>query len=385
MAERILIVDGDQKTINWLKARLDLEGFEVEGLNRGDLAWSKIQANPPSIVVLELTLPDMDGLELVRRIRPDPHTRNVGLVVLSTRINSDEITASIDAGADEYLLKRPGVDAELIAKIQVWKSQSKKASAARFSLKQGHLFSFCSGKGGTGTTSVCVNTAYALAKLLPDAEIVVVDMVLPIGTVGLSLGVKFETTIARMMTVEREIDRSTVKKYVSPPLRWGFRVLVAANDPNESLEIDVAQIPALFQILKETYDYVLIDFGRMLSRISLPIFEISTGIVLIVTPDMNTTRATRQVVDYLESRKVSQNRLVLVNNRTVGRVWTTTEDIEREVKLPLRETIPYEVEHMTLAINVGLPFMDKFPNNAAGIAITSLARQLIERAKQDKS
>jgi pilus assembly protein CpaE len=385
MAERILIVDGDQKTINWLKARLELEGYVVEGLNRGDLAWSKIQVNPPSIVVLELRLPDMDGLELVRRVRQDPNSQHVGIIILSTRINSDEIAASLDAGADEYLMKRPGTDAELIAKIRAWKSQSKRSGAPSPSQKLGHLFSFCSAKGGTGTTSVCVNTGYALAKLSPDAEIVVIDMVLPMGTVGLSLGIKFDSTIARLMTVEREIDRSTVKKYVSLPLRWGFRVLVAANDPNESLEIDVTQIPALFQILRETYDYVLIDFGRMLSRISLPIIEMSTGIVLIVTPDMNTVHGTRQIVDYLELHKVSRNRLILVNNRTIGRVWTTTEDIEREVKLPLRETIPYEVEHMTLAINEGVPFMEKFPDKAAYMAITNLARQLVERAKQAKS
>jgi len=385
MADRILIVDGDQKTVNWLKARLELEGFVVDGVNRGDLAWSKIQMNPPSIVVLELKLPDMDGLELVRRVRDDPNTHQVGLIILSTRISSDEIAASLEAGADEYLTKRPGTDTELIAKIRAWKSQSKRGGIPTLSQKRGCLFSFCSAKGGTGTTAVCVNTAYALAKLSPDAEIVVVDMVLPMGTVGLSLGVKFDTTIARMTTVEREIDRQSVKKYVSPPLRWGFRVLVAANDPNESLEIDVSQIPTLFQILKETYDYVLVDFGRMLSRISLPIFEMSTGIVLIVTPDLNTVHSTRQIVEHLESHKVTRNRLILVNNRTVGRVWTTTEDIEHEIKLPLRETIPYEVEHMTMAINEGVPFMEKFPDKAAYMAITDLARQLVERAKQDKS
>ena len=59
------------------------------------------------------------------------------------------------------------------------------------------------------------------------------------------------------------------------------------------------------------------------------------------------------------------------------------EDIEREITLPLLVTIPYEVEHMTMAINDGIPFMEKFPNNAACLAIIDLARQLIERAKQN--
>lgn len=375
MAERILIVDEDQKTINWLKTKLELAGFVVNGLTRGDLAWSKIQSNPPNLVVLELKLPDMDGLELVRRVRQDPQTQGIGLFILSARADPDEIATSLEAGANDYLIKRPGTDTELIAKIRAWKPPSKRAG--------GQLFSFCSAKGGTGTTSICVNTACALVKLSPDAEIIVVDMVLPMGTVALSLGHKSDNTIARLTTVEHDIDRTTVKKYVSSKLRWGFRVLIAANDPSEALEIDVAQIPKLFQVLKESFDYVLIDFGRMLSRISLPIYEISTAIVLIVTPDLNTVQGTRQVVDYLESHHVDRNRLILVNNRTVGRVWTTTEDIEREVKLPLRATIPYEVEHMTMAINERVPFMEKFPDKSTAITITDFARQLGARAKRD--
>jgi len=66
-----------------------------------------------------------------------------------------------------------------------------------------------------------------------------------------------------------------------------------------------------------------------LSRISLPIIENSAAIVVIVTPDTSTIKASRVVIEYLEAHNVNRNRILLINNRTVGRVWTTTEDIER--------------------------------------------------------
>jgi len=87
------------------------------------------------------------------------------------------------------------------------------------------------------------------------------------------------------------------------------------------------------------------------------------------------------MVEFLEAHNVDRNRLILINNRTVGRIWTTTEDIERELKLALAGTIPYVVEYMTMAINASVPFMEKFPDHAAGIAFTDLARRIQGRGR----
>jgi len=379
--EKILFVDGDQATLNWLKAKFGKEGYSVDTANRGDLAWSQIQADPPDILVTELTLPDLGGLDLIRRVKQDPHYRYVGLFVLSLRAQPEDIAASLDAGAEQYIMKRPGSDVELLAKIRARKAQKNNASNSVKEL--GNFFSFCSAKGGSGTTSVCINTAYALAKLSKGADIVVVDMVLPLGTIGLSLGYNSENTIARLSNLGvKSLDPSFIKKYVSPPLRWGFRVLIGSNNPNEATMINVDLVRELFFNLRQIYDYVLVDIGRSLSRISMPILETSTAIVLIVTPDLSTVNSTRVIAEYLQSHHISRDQLMLVNNRTVGRVWTTTQDIEREIQLPLVETLPYEVEHMTMAINDKVPFMDKFPNNAACMGFTDLARQLLQRSQQ---
>jgi len=203
------------------------------------------------------------------------------------------------------------------------------------------------------------------------------------GTVALSLGYESPKTVARLTNaVKDQMEPTLVEKFVSQPLRWGFRVLIGANDPQEASNLNVAQVLPLFETLKTMYDYVLVDFGRTLSRISLPVIEMSNGIIVIVTPDISTVRATRTVVEYLEKHDIEPSRLILINNRTVGRVWTTVEDIEREVKLPLNATVPYELEHMTMAINAASPFMAKFPNNSACMTFQDLARLLIERGKK---
>lgn len=378
--QRILLVDGDATTIQWLTTKFEQAGFTVDSANRGDLAWQKIQTTPPDLVVLDLTLPDQNGLELIRQIRQSPQNQQIGIIVLSQRVESTDVSASLQAGADHYIVKRAGADIELIAKVRAQLETPRKGAPVTPS--RGRIFSFCSAKGGSGNTSVCVNTACALAKVAPaSTEILVVDLVMPMGTVGQSLGFETHKTIAQLtQEVRGGIDETLIKKHASHTLRWGFRVLIGSTNPHEASKLDVNKIVPLFQTLKANYDYIFVDFGRMLSRISLPIIQMSTGIVIIVTPDVSTVHATRVMVDYLDTLGIERDRLLLINNRTVGRVWTTTDDIERDVKLPLAVTIPYEVEYMSMAINAAVPFIEKFPNNAATMSFNDIAHKIIERA-----
>jgi len=382
MPARILVVDGDATTLLWLRAQLLAAGYTVDAAHRGDVALQKIEQEIPDLIVLDPALPDGDGLDIIRRVRSDPRLADLGIIILSKQTDADTIMRGLNAGADHYVLKRPGADVELLANIRAWLAQPKKGAVSG---ERGRIFSFCSAKGGVGTTSVCINTAYALAKLEPRAEILIVDMVFPIGSVAPSLGYESRKTMVKLsQEPESNVDRLLVEKYVSQVLKWGFRVLIGANDPQEAGTLEVNRIVPIFSLLKTMYDYVLVDFGRTLSRISLPIIESSSAVVVVVTPDISTVKASRVVLEFLEARNMDRNRIILINNRTVGRVWTTTEDIERELKLPLAATVPYVVEYMTMAINASVPFMAKFPDHAAGLVFTDLARRLQERDRVKK-
>jgi pilus assembly protein CpaE len=225
-----------------------------------------------------------------------------------------------------------------------------------------------------------VNTAYALAQQNPNSEVLIVDMVFPMGTVGQSLGFEAHNTVVKL-TRSPQIDRAAVEKFVSARTRWGFRILIGANDPQEATDLVVNQITPLFEVLKTMYDYILVDFGRALSRISLPIIEISERVAIILTPDISTVKGTRLIMQYLNSLDISLDHMFVINNRTVGRVWTTADDIEREIGTSLGTTIPFTVEYMTMAINAAVPFMERFPDNSASASFTDIAQRLQGRVK----
>ncbi len=383
MPTKVLIADSDQVTVNWLKSILEPEGCEVETVDSGGAAMRQVTQAAPDFLVLETMLSDGDGLEIVQRLRQDPLNRDLHIIILSTRGKPEDVASGMSAGADDYILKRPGADIELIGKVRALLAQPRK-SAPEPEVTRGSILSFVSAKGGTGATSLCVNTAYALARQNPTAEILVVDMVFPMGTVGRSLGYESHKTIVKL-TREPDMDPGLIEKYISMRTPWGFRILLGANDPQEATELEVSQIVPLFEMLQTMYDYILVDFGRALSRISLPIIEMSERIVIILTPDISTVKGTRLIMEYLQSLDISLDRVFVINNRTVGRVWTTTEDIEREIGVKLNATIPYTVEYMTMAINAAVPFMERFPDNSASASFIDIAQRLQVQMKSKAS
>jgi len=383
MSAKVLLVDNDTATLTWLKTKLEHEGFEVVTALTAQDALLKVASDTPDVMVFETVLPDLDGLELLRRVTQNASGVTPSLIVLSKKHQPQDIAAALEAGADDYVGKRPGADIELIGKIRGHLGHPRKPLLTP--AKRGHILVFCSSKGGTGTTSICVNVACALAQLEPQARVLVVDMVLPLGTVGLMLGYDSPKTIARLtQEMTGGSDRSLIERYGSQPLKWGFRVLLGAHDPQEATSLDVNRVVPLFEMLRLMYDYILVDFGRTLSRISLPIIEMSDRVVLIVTPDVSTVKGAKVIKEYLASRDISASRIFLVNNRTVGRVWTTTEDIERELGIKVSGTIPFVVEYMTMAINAAVPFMDRFPDHAASAMFRQIAQTVRDQIKMSK-
>ena len=114
MVERVLVVDDDETIRRTLRINLRARGYEVEVVGSGRDALSTLEDAPPDLVILDLGLPDLDGVEVLRRLR---RTSRVPVVVLSARHQSDDKVEALDEGADDYVTKPFGMD-ELMARVR---------------------------------------------------------------------------------------------------------------------------------------------------------------------------------------------------------------------------------------------------------------------------
>jgi two-component system, OmpR family, KDP operon response regulator KdpE len=111
----VLVVGNEAKMLRFLRTALDIGEFSLHQAQNGHAALAAAETVRPDIILLDLGVPDMDGVEVIRRIR---EWSQVPIIVLSERDGEDDKVGALDAGADDYLIKPFGV-AELLARIRV--------------------------------------------------------------------------------------------------------------------------------------------------------------------------------------------------------------------------------------------------------------------------
>jgi two-component system alkaline phosphatase synthesis response regulator PhoP len=112
--ERILVVEDEANIVNLVRAYLEREGFVVETATDGRAALQQARANHPHLIVLDLMLPGMDGLEVCRRLRQESA---VYILMLTAKSEEADRIVGLELGADDYLTK-PFSPRELVARVK---------------------------------------------------------------------------------------------------------------------------------------------------------------------------------------------------------------------------------------------------------------------------
>ena len=115
--ERLLLIEDDADLVQSLRLALGRENFEVDHALSGLEGLSKVVEKPPDLLLLDLNLPDMDGLSICREIRGDAATRDLPIIMLTARAQEHDRILGLDLGADDYVVK-PFSIRELKSRIQ---------------------------------------------------------------------------------------------------------------------------------------------------------------------------------------------------------------------------------------------------------------------------
>jgi two-component system, OmpR family, phosphate regulon response regulator PhoB len=117
MSARILIVEDEDALSMLLRYNLEAEGYDVATVARGDEAETQLKERAPDLVVLDWMLPGLSGIELCRRLRARPETRQLPIIMLTARGEESEKVRGLATGADDYVVKPFSVP-ELLARVR---------------------------------------------------------------------------------------------------------------------------------------------------------------------------------------------------------------------------------------------------------------------------
>ncbi len=389
---KILIVDADIASRNFVAAALQKDGHHVlqaasgrEGLI---LAWR----DRPEVIIMDPVMADLQGEEFVTRLRSDARTARVPLIALSSdpqparvpliALSSDpqpaRVRSCMEAGFSEYLVKTVQAIPALIETV------GRLGGDTAATIKSGGLLMvFLSAKGGTGTSSLCANIAMNIAHNQPEARVAVADIILPIGSIAEIVGYEGNQnliTIADMPASETTPE--FFREHLAELANWQFHLLAGSSDPENGNQLKVGRIGDIVDALKASYDFVLLDLGRSLSRFSLPLIEHADLIVMIVSTDLGTVRLTKTVWEYLRSKGVQASSIYTILNRAVGLEGLTKTEAEKIIGVEIKTAMPYLGSNFSLANNQHQPIASKFPQDTASIVLKEAAQQMVSMARR---
>lgn len=115
--ERILVVDDEEDLLKLVEYNLRNNGYQVECASSGEAALDRVRSAPPDLVVLDLMLPGIDGLDVCRIIKSDERTSQVPVIMLTARGEEADVVAGLELGAEDYVTK-PFSPRVLLARIK---------------------------------------------------------------------------------------------------------------------------------------------------------------------------------------------------------------------------------------------------------------------------
>lgn len=374
----VLIIDADEANRNFLAQLLQKKNYKVKHASTGEDGIRMVDQDAPNMVIFDTKLPDLKSMELIVRLQRNPAIASVPCVVLSSHSDPEEMQACIKAGCAEYYVKSGMVMMTLVDAIPRLLVEGRRLRKKR---EKGALIVFLSAKGGTGTSSLCANIAQNMASHLTQSTIAVADLVLPMGSIASLVGVS--DAEFNLVSLAEQPEENVTQDYLNDqlvvPAQWAFHLLPGAPDPQHSLNLQVGHIPNIVNSLRKSYDYVVVDLGRSLSRIGLPIIHDADLVVLILSTDLSTVNHTKKVWRYLQDEGINPNRVYPILNRAVGLEGLTKAEAEKILGVEIKLTMPYMMGNFTLANNQNTPISIKFPTDTASMIFKQAALEMSQK------
>src|SRR5712691_3366641 len=185
--EKILIVDDEPHLRKLLHRYLSHAGYTIGLAGDGLEALQLVREQLPDLVITDVNMPNMNGLELTRRLRTSHKTAGVPILMLSANKQESDVLEGYAQGADDYVGK-PVELAILRGKVELLLRRGALAAGAA-PVEPGRVILFMHGKGGVGATTLSVNCAVVAASQSPE-RIGVLDLNLVFGNADILLDVR---------------------------------------------------------------------------------------------------------------------------------------------------------------------------------------------------
>jgi DNA-binding response OmpR family regulator len=365
----ILVVDDDPTAVRLMKLSLESEGFEVRTAATALEALRTVQSKRPDMILLDIMMPDVDGLQVIRHLRSMPGVADVPVILVTAKAQVDDRIMGLRAGADDYIVK-PADPREVVARVQAVLGRAKRATAGR----QPRVLAVMGARGGVGTTTVAVNLAAALTA--PETPVILIDLHPYAGTVAWQLKLK-GASLADLIALPPDGIGPTRIESTLVSLPTGLKVLLSPPAGANLAELPAAPIASLVRGASSLADYVVLDLPHVLTPASRLALELSDMALLVLAPDGASVACAEEVLPVLQSCGLRGDAVGLVIvNRTQTMIAVPVAEIERRLQRTSLGVLPPAQDELTVAERRGSPLALAAPPTTASMAVREMAERV---------
>jgi CheY-like chemotaxis protein/MinD-like ATPase involved in chromosome partitioning or flagellar assembly len=331
MPEYILIVDDDIDTLKLVGLMLERKGYEIIAANNGKKALKLAKSNLPDLILLDIMMPEMDGYEVARKLRADPETENIPIIMFTAKSQAEDKIEGLEAGADAYITK-PTQPRELFAQVKaILKRTPKRPPPTPSSPRDtGTIIGVLAAKGGIGVSTLATNLAVSIFKETGDSTILS-DYRPGQGTISLDLG--YETTAGFINILESD-EPFTIRDLEGNLIhhKSGIKIMLSSPHPKYARYIThLDTFVKLTGLFRQSAAYTVLDLGASLPPLTMSVLELCDHIILCMEPVPNNVQQTKDMFQAMVEHGLGEGRItnVLINRQRTS-IQLSWEQVEEQ-------------------------------------------------------
>jgi pilus assembly protein CpaE len=365
-----------------------LSRFDLSVSVARDLNAALTDLDAAQLIVVEG--PDTPSLALAcRRINDEAGSNHAPILAVVSGRDVETRVQMLEAGADDVLAQpiderelSAMVDALLLRSTAAVQAQAPVPATPRPQASVGRTIVFAAAKGGTGTTTLAVNTALVLAEMAPG-NVCIADLDMYRGQVSTHLDIYGRGSTATLAlddlgSLPADAIAETGRLHPS-----GLMVYGGPYRPDEAHGVTGEMLTALLRRLRAMYATVVVDAGTTLDGRAMAVANSADRLALVITPDIPALRLLHAALEMLSDMGSAADRTTFIVNDIYAKASITADQIEEHLTIKVGLTVPYDGENFLRGINEGQPIVSLARRSAATAALRRLADMLADGGVED--
>jgi MinD-like ATPase involved in chromosome partitioning or flagellar assembly/FixJ family two-component response regulator len=378
---RVLLIDDEPFYFKLLRNVLKEPEYQFEYAKSSSEGLAKIPSFEPEMLVVDLKLPEMDGFEIIERLRRDPKFGYLPVIVITSQDELNEKLKAFEMGADDYVVK-PFEPEELVARMGILARRSKAVQIARknaTSVTAANVITVHSLRGGVGCSSIVVNLGLAFQKLW-GKQTLLIDSVLTAGQVALMLDAKPTATWENLVGFEMEyLDDVAVGEMISSH-KSGIRYIASPRYPLAADTFTTETLRLLMEQIKKKNNFIIVDTAHDFSDMTIQMLAMSNTILLVMAPEMASLRTAVSAIEIYDRLGITFDQVKIVLNNNSSNPAIKRAQLEKVLKRPIDFVLPFEAGEVNRALNFGQPFILNNPDLPICLVLEKMAYHLSDES-----